>query len=311
MYNFRMTTAQTAWLRSVIAATCVLLVLVVVMTQRNQFLHSFVIIREGNPAQLGIAACLQAATFVLAAGAYRWLAFRRLRLRELTIVELAAAAVNRLIPSGLGGMGVHGVYLHKRGHSVAQATAVVSANNFLGMLVHMLLLAGALLTLDEEFHLGWHISQGWVLLGIVLGSMILFCVPGLRRRFLRFFHHLLTSLRRYVRTPSSVVLAAALLGCLTVLNVLILYLAMHSLGAHLSPPALFLAYTIGVFAGTIMPTPGGLTGVEAGLAGGLMLFDVHTALALAVAIAFRFVTFWLPILPGLAALAYLRRRKAV
>ncbi|QQS18249.1 flippase-like domain-containing protein [Candidatus Saccharibacteria bacterium] len=137
------------------------------------------------------------------------MAFRRLKLRELLIVELAAAFINRLIPSGLGGLGVHGLYLHKRRHSVAEATAVVSINNLLGMSVHLLLLGFILVAGSAgQLHLGWSQKQGWVLLGIgfVIGAALL--MRRARRIVIRFVRNLLVSLRRYERQPHRLVYAA-------------------------------------------------------------------------------------------------------
>jgi len=39
----------------------------------------------------------------------------------------------RLLPSGIGSLGLNGVYLYKRKHTVAEATVVVSTNNLLGI----------------------------------------------------------------------------------------------------------------------------------------------------------------------------------
>ena len=42
---------------------------------------------------------------LLAALSYKFLALHTLSFRQLILVELAAAAVNRLVPAGLGGLG--------------------------------------------------------------------------------------------------------------------------------------------------------------------------------------------------------------
>jgi undecaprenyl-diphosphatase len=90
--------------------------------------------------------------------------------------------------------------------------------------------------------------------------------------------------------------------------VLVLHLAARSFGVWLELPQLFLVYTGGVLLGAAVPTPGGLAGVEAGLVGGFMAYGVGSTTAIAIALAFRLATYWLPILPGLTAFAIYRRR---
>jgi undecaprenyl-diphosphatase len=240
------------------------------------------------------------------------LAFQRLKLRELLAVELAASCINRLVPSGLGGLGFHGLYLHKRRHTVAQATAVVSINNLLGVSVHLLLLALVLLTGSAgQFRLGWSLKQGWVLLGIclLLGSALL--LGRVRRTVRSFVRNLLVSLRRYERQPHRLAYAALALCALTLTNVLVLHLAARSFGVWLELPQLFLVYTGGVLVGAAVPTPGGLAGVEAGLVAGFMAYGVGSTTAIAIALAFRLSTYWLPILPGAVSLVLSRRLRLI
>jgi uncharacterized membrane protein YbhN (UPF0104 family) len=75
------------------------------------------------------------------------------------------------------------------------------------------------------------------------------------------------------------------------------------------PPVgvLLMAFLIGQLGGLI-PIPGGLGGVDAGLVGGLVLYGVGTADAVAAVIAYRGLLLAIPALLGLPALASLRRR---
>ncbi len=286
-------------------ASFVFTVLVAVFVWKNwdMFGQSVGVMRNAELHDFWLSLPLVALTFVLAAFAYSFLAFQRLKLRELLAVEMAAACINRLVPSGLGGLGFHGLYLHKRRHTVAQATAVVSINNLLGMSVHLLLLSLVLLTGSAgQFRLGWSFKQGWILLGIciLLGSALLF--RRVRRVLRSFVRNLQASLRRYERQPHRLAYAALALCALTLTNVLVLHLAARSFGVWLDLPQLFLVYTSGVLLGAAVPTPGGLAGVEAGLVGGFIAYGVGSTTAIAIALAFRLATYWLPILPGAAAL---------
>jgi glycosyltransferase 2 family protein len=66
-------------------------------------------------------------------------------------------------------------------------------------------------------------------------------------------------------------------------------------------------YLVGGAAGAVSPTPGGLGVMEATLVAGLTATGVPAAPAVTGVLAFRLLTFWLPILPGALALRALRR----
>lgn len=272
--------------------------------------RSFDVIRTMPVGNFWLALLLMLLTFVLAASSYSFLVFRRAPLKELLLIELAASCVNRLVPSGLGGLGLHGLYLHRRSHTTAQATAIVSINNLLGMIIHMSLLAGVVLTGSVRgLQLGWSIKQGWIAAGIGLVPVLLILMPRVRVLVLRFLRNVLHSLLHYRREPHRLVYAGLALLSLTLLHVSILYLASVGIGVQLDVVALFVVYSMGVLVGAVVPTPGGLAGVEAGLVGGFMAYGVSSTTAIAIALAFRFVTYWLPILPGALALYVVNRKQ--
>jgi uncharacterized protein (TIRG00374 family) len=62
--------------------------------------------------------------------------------------------------------------------------------------------------------------------------------------------------------------------------------------------AIFFVYLAGATLGQAAPTPGGLGVVEAALAAGLTAAGVDSALAVSATLLFRFMTFWLPTVPG-------------
>jgi uncharacterized protein (TIRG00374 family) len=69
-----------------------------------------------------------------------------------------------------------------------------------------------------------------------------------------------------------------------------------------------LAYVAAVVLGMIPLTPGGLGFVEAGLAAMLGLAGVQAADAVLATLAYRLVSYWLPIPAGFVAYALFRRR---
>ncbi|MCA9327821.1 flippase-like domain-containing protein, partial [Candidatus Saccharibacteria bacterium] len=189
-----MKTIRANSLRAVFALLLTGLVAAFVRRNWSQFVESARLVGDLPLAVYWVTLPLLFATFGLAALSYRFLAFHRLRMRELYIIELTAALATRLIPSGVGGLGVHGLYLHNRKHTVAQATAAVSVNNLLGLVVHSLLLLGMLSFVDTniDFRFTWTKTMTITVALAVLLLLVLVSLPAVRRRMAGFGHGLLS-----------------------------------------------------------------------------------------------------------------------
>jgi uncharacterized protein (TIRG00374 family) len=92
-----------------------------------------------------------------------------------------------------------------------------------------------------------------------------------------------------------------------VLDYLTLLAALTAIHANPRPSAVLLAYCAAQFLGSLPLTPGGLGFVEAGLTGSLALAGVPAGEAVVATLAYRLVSFWLPIPAGGVA-AILHRR---
>jgi uncharacterized protein (TIRG00374 family) len=93
-----------------------------------------------------------------------------------------------------------------------------------------------------------------------------------------------------------------------VLDYATLLAALTAVGAHPRPSLVLLAFFAAQLLGTLPLTPGGLGFVEAGLTGTLALAGVGASEAVLATLAYRLVSFWLPIpAGGVAALLHRRR----
>jgi uncharacterized protein (TIRG00374 family) len=81
-----------------------------------------------------------------------------------------------------------------------------------------------------------------------------------------------------------------------------------AVGARPSPSLVLLAYVAGALLAMIPATPGGLGFVEAGLTGTLALAGVGGQQAIVATLAYRLVSFWIPIPAGGAAYLLFRHR---
>lgn len=93
-----------------------------------------------------------------------------------------------------------------------------------------------------------------------------------------------------------------------VLDYLTLIAALYGLGVEPRPSLVLLAFCAAQVLGTLPLTPGGLGFVEAGLTGTLALAGVGAGAAVVATLAYRLVSFWLPIPAGAVAAVIHRRR---
>jgi undecaprenyl-diphosphatase len=105
--------------------------------------------------------------------------------------------------------------------------------------------------------------------------------------------------------------AAQLFGgsaAITTLYMLALWASLHA--AHSGLPIITVAavYLGSAAIASAAPTPGGIGAMEAVLVAGLTGLGAAAGPAIAGVLAFRFVTFWLPILPGWLVLRGLQRQ---
>ncbi len=87
-----------------------------------------------------------------------------------------------------------------------------------------------------------------------------------------------------------------------------LIMALYASGARVSPLLVLLAYAVAQLLTIVPVTPGGLGFVEVGLVGALGLAGVEVGPALLATLAYRLLSFWLPLPAGLVAYALFVRR---
>jgi uncharacterized protein (TIRG00374 family) len=88
-----------------------------------------------------------------------------------------------------------------------------------------------------------------------------------------------------------------------------LWACFHAYGADPPPTnVIIMAYFVGMLANTL-PLPGGIGGVEGGMIGAFVAFDVPFGYATVAVLTYRGFSFWLPTVPG--AIAYFQLRRTV
>ena len=297
--------------------TALMLGLLVFAVIKNwpQVAESLETVQQMSLSDLALMIVVFALTITAAAFSYMALALHPLRFKETALVELAASGVNRVLPAGTGSIGIHALFLTRRAHTGAEAAAVVTMNNLIGFAEHMVVLWLLLLFVDHDDAAGWgfHVPNValWIGLVVVLVVAIGWIIPVVKNAVAHFFKSFLQSFLQYRHRPTHLLMALFAAVGVTVTNFAIFLIAAHAFNIDIGIAALFLAFTLGVVIGSTLPTPGGLGGVEAGIIAGLIARGVTPTSALAAAIAFRLVTYWLPLLVGTPAFFAARARKLV
>jgi uncharacterized membrane protein YbhN (UPF0104 family)/membrane-associated phospholipid phosphatase/tRNA A-37 threonylcarbamoyl transferase component Bud32 len=262
-------------------------------------------------ALLGVMAMYSSAALSLLGAAPQPLPWGR-----TVLVQLAGSAMNRFVPKGLGGLGLNQRYLEGEGIERPLATASIAVSMGASSLIHIpsLIVATALLgrTGVRPVHLpkNWPILAAFVAGTTVAGVVLVACSPAMRRR-LEPVLRVGQGLRDLLRSPRrALTVGCGALGTL-VADASTLALCLRAFGAHGTLLQVAAVYLGGTAVASASPTPDGLGALEAALVAGLTALGYPVGLAVAGVLTYRLFTFWLPILPGLAAFRYLHRRQVI
>jgi uncharacterized protein (TIRG00374 family) len=312
-----MTKAKNKFNQRFIAVALLLAIgLYILLPQFGSFKSSFRMLSHPEYSWLAGALVFISVTYLAAGGTYYLLAFKKLKYWRTVLVELAAMFVNRLLPGGVGALGANFIYLKRNHNNTGQASTIVAINNLLGFAGHALLTfiiliayTGHTAKLQGIKDHSWSTTLAYILPVILLLGVILAIFA--RDKIKNFIAETGRQLAGYRRQPWKLIAAFATSMILTLCNVFCLYFCMQAVGVSLSFLAVFLIFSFAVSAGTATPTPGGLGGYEAALTAGFVAYGVPNAAALAIALLYRLISYWLPLLAGSVAFIFSQRRRYI
>ncbi|MGA9598355.1 MAG: flippase-like domain-containing protein, partial [Acidimicrobiia bacterium] len=146
---------------------------------------------------------------------------------------------------------------------------------------------------------------------LILASGALMALPAGRKLLTRNLIPAIKSAWRTVATvakkPSKLAALFAGSAMVTISYTIAMIASLKALGVDLPIVTATVVYLAGAAVATAAPTPGGVGATEAALIAGYTAVGVGGSEAFAAVFLFRFVTFWLPILPGWLALLTLQR----
>jgi uncharacterized membrane protein YbhN (UPF0104 family) len=308
--------AQRSDRKRVFLLTVALLTLYVFVPRLSSFQNSFTTLRQADFAYLGLSLLFWIMTFLAATLVYKSIAPRNLPYWRTLLVQLASGFTNRLAPLGAGAIAINVKYLIKRGHTPIQSGALAALNNLLGFVGNAILLIAAILfnpdSLNGSFKIHFRLSSILIViitLGLVTGIGVIAVINSSPARRIKKATGLLV--QSVFRRPKRLTLALLASMAITVCYTLVLYFMALAFNVHLSITLTLLVLTLGVLAATITPTPGGIGGAEAALVAALISIGVTSHQALTVALTYRFLVYWLPILPGFVCFQLALRRRYI
>ncbi len=254
------------------------------------------------------------ASFFMAALSYYFLSFKKLKYFRTVIMQFASNAINKILPAGIGAIGSNYLYLKNNGSSALAAGASVLVNNVLGVL--------ASITLFIVF-VGFNLSHNFkfskiALIYILIASLFIIIVVlsvlsihRIRSKFLIFIKKFINQLLVYKKYKRKIFYAFLSQLMLALFNILALYVSLRSIDSNLSLVAIMVSYSFAIWIGTLIPAPGGLGSVDAGLVSALLAYGITLPYALAGVLIFRLINFFSPLLIGIPALIYVRYKKYI
>ncbi len=284
---------------------------------------------HANPVWLALGAGLKVLSGLGYVAIFRMVFCRRMSWRVSYQIGMSELGANALLPTGGAGGLALGAWALKRGGMPTAEIARRTAAFF--MLTSVANVAGVVLigvglavrVLPGETSLALTLLPAVIAAAAIVGSLLAGrSSAGLHRRLDRIeanesSRRSTLVLKTLVAVADGVNEAVALLregnawligGILAylVFDVMILWATFRAFGAAPPLAILGMAYLIGELGGLI-PVPGGIGGVDAGLVGAFVLYNVPITVAASAVLAYRAIALWVPAILGSAAFVSLRR----
>jgi uncharacterized protein (TIRG00374 family) len=274
-------------------------------------------LREANWQWGIVALALSASTYIGATISLSGFVAVRLSFFRTLLVQVAGSFITLVTPAAVGGAALNIRYLQRRKVPAAVAAASVGVAQVVAFVLHIVLIVvfAAIAGSSAKEHIQPPRWAWFVLAGLVVLALAVLAIPAgrraLRARVSPTLGQVLPRLLDVAQQP--VKLAQGIGGALLLSLSYILCLAacVAAFGRSVPIASIAVVYLTGSAIGSILPTPGGLGGVEAALTAGLTAAGLPGAVAVSAVLLFRLLTFWLPVPFGWAAMTYLEREQAL
>jgi uncharacterized membrane protein YbhN (UPF0104 family) len=257
---------------------------------------------------------LSATTYVGATLSLSGFVAARLGFFRTLLVQVAGSFVTLVTPAAVGGAALNVRYLQRKKVPAPVAAASVGVAQVVAFVLHISLLVvfAAIAGTTAKTSIQPPRWAYFVLAGLVAVALAVLALPAgrrlLRARVTPTLGQVLPRLLEVAQQPRK--LAEGIGGTLLLSASYIFCLAacVAAFGRSVPLASIAVVYLTGVAIGSVLPTPGGLGGVEAALTAGLTAAGLPGAVAVSSVLLFRLLTFWFPVPVGWVALNYLERK---
>jgi uncharacterized protein (TIRG00374 family) len=276
-----------------------------------------------DPSWIGLAVLLEALSGVSYLLMFRPIFCRHMPWRTSGEIAWSTLGMGSIVPaSGVGGLALGAWILHEGGmpaERIARRSVaffmIKSSVNFVAVVVIGTLMAVGLFGPHKSLLLT---ALPAALAALVIGLVLL--IPRLHvgegpeegaRRVTRFVAHARKALiggtgeAVQILRSGNVQVIAGSIGYWAFDNA-VLWATFHAFGYSPEISILLMGYLIGQLGG-LLPLPGGIGGIDAGLFGTLVVYGTPAATTAAAVLAYRVILFWLPLVVGAFAFLSLRR----
>ncbi|MEZ0113648.1 uncharacterized membrane protein YbhN (UPF0104 family) [Catenulispora sp. EB89] len=269
------------------------------------------------------AAVASALTYVAAAFNLLGCVKERVPVGRTITAQVAAAFAGLVAPAAVGGLAVNTRFLQRAGIPVARAVTAVGVSQVIGFACYLvlLLLFSAFAGSHQKESGGLSaITPSATVTGVVIAlaviGLLIAAIPRLRAFVISRAKPLVTDIGpeflQVARSPRKLAQAFGGAVGLPLAASFCLWASVNAVsGNDVNLAAMGVAYLVAKAVGSLVPTPGGIGGVEAVLTAGLTTAGVPSAVAATSVIVFRLLTWWLPVIPGWFAFTALQRRGAL
>uniref|UniRef100_UPI0018922FF7 lysylphosphatidylglycerol synthase transmembrane domain-containing protein n=1 Tax=Catenulispora rubra TaxID=280293 RepID=UPI0018922FF7 len=269
------------------------------------------------------AAVASGLTYVAAAFNLLGCVKERVPVGRTITAQVAAAFAGLVAPAAVGGLAVNTRFLQRAGIPVARAVTAVGVSQVIGFACYLvlLLLFSAFAGNHQKESGGLSaITPSATVTGVVIAlaviGLLIAAIPQLRAFVISRAKPLVTDigpeLLQVARSPRKLAQAFGGAVGLPLAASFCLWASVNAVsGNDVNLAAMGVAYLVAKAVGSLVPTPGGIGGVEAVLTAGLTTAGVPSAVAATSVIVFRLLTWWLPVIPGWFAFTALQRRGAL
>ncbi|GGM10454.1 flippase-like domain-containing protein [Promicromonospora citrea] len=298
--------------RTVLTTTLMIVVVAVVVTTIN-FTEITQAVRGANPWWIAVAFALAVLTWLGAGLTLVAFSPARVPLGRATLTAAAGSFVALAAPAGIGPAALNLRLLTQRGVSMSMAVATVALVQVSQFVVTVLLLvalsiftgSGALVELPSPAVL---ITLAAVALAVVAALL----VPPVRRWGMGYvaprLRQVWPRLAQVMSHPGRLALGVAGNLVMTLGYIVALWCCLAAFQESLSLVDIALVNLVGNALGALIPTPGGLGGVEGALTAGMSAAGVPATIAFSATILYRLCTYWGRVPIGWVAMRYLERK---